>query len=110
MARELDRLVERQILKAIAEGKLKNLEGEGKPLPDHPEAAMVDPATLAAVRIMAEAGALPEEFGLKKQVDAVNAQLAAITDPVERKVIMGELAKLEMKLAIAQEARRRFLR
>lgn len=34
MTRSFDRLVEQQIQKALAEGKLSGLEGEGKPLPD----------------------------------------------------------------------------
>ena len=34
MTKSFERLVERQIRKAIAEGKLRGLEDEGKPLPD----------------------------------------------------------------------------
>ena len=34
MTQSLNRLVERQIQKAHADGKLRGLEGEGKPLPD----------------------------------------------------------------------------
>jgi len=68
MSRTLARLVERQILKALAEGTLDNLEGSGKPLPDRSGKAFTDMATRVAVRIMAEAGALPEEFRLKKKL------------------------------------------
>lgn len=110
MSRSLRNLTEQQIRKAIAEGKLDRLEGAGKPLPDHPEEALVDRATLAATRIMAEAGAIPEEFAIKTEIAAIKARLAAETDPKRRKAIMSELADATMRLDIAQEARRKFLR
>lgn len=110
MSRDLRNLTERQIQKAIAEGKLKGLDGEGKPLPEHPEEAVVDKATLSAMKIMAEAGAVPEEFALKKKVAEIRDRLAQTTDPDMRKKIMAELADATMRLDMAIEARRRFLR
>ena len=102
----LDRITERQMLKARAEGKLSGLEGEGKPLPDRPG----ETADAVGYRIMAAAGVVPEEIVLKKQVLAQRAVLAALCDPTERKVAMAELARLEMRQAIAEEARRRFMK
>jgi hypothetical protein len=106
----LSRLAERQILKARAKGQLQDLAGEGKPLPDRPEQAFVSPGDAVGFRIMAEAGVLPEEIVLKKQVLAKRARVASLTDPTERKAALAELAGLEMRQAIAEEARRRFLR
>ena len=103
-----NRLIERRILKARAEGQLENLPGEGQPLPDRPGDAMVDPGLAAGYRIMAETGVLPEEFRIKEQVAAAKAELAGLTDPAARKAAMALLADLEMRLAIAQEARRKF--
>lgn len=102
-------LIERQILKAQAEGKLTGLEGEGKPLPDHPEETYIDTADAVGHRIMAEAGALPEEVLLKRQVAAAREAVQQAT-PDARKAAMARLADLEMRLAIAQEARRKFFR
>ena len=59
---------------------------------------------------MAEAGVLPEEIVLKKAAEALRAHLATLTDPDERRAAMAELARIEMKQAIAEEARKRFLR
>lgn len=59
---------------------------------------------------MAEAGVLPDEIVLKKQAAAQRAHLATLTDAAERKAAMAELARLEMRQAIAEEARRRVLR
>ncbi|RVT82225.1 DUF1992 domain-containing protein [Rhodobacteraceae bacterium CCMM004] len=101
-----DRLAERQILKAQAEGQLDRLEGAGQPLPDrHGE----DAATAAGFRIMAAAGVVPEEIRWKQAIAAQKARMADITDPTARKAAMAELARLELRKSIAEEARRRFL-
>lgn len=104
----LDRIAERRMLKARAEGKLSNLAGEGKPLPDRPEEALMDPGTAVGFRIMAEAGALPEEIALAKQIAAERAGLAALTDEGERRRALARIADLDMRKAMAEEARRRF--
>ena len=105
-----DRLVERQILKAQAEGKMTGLVGEGQPLADHPEQAFVSPADAVGFRIMAEAGVLPDEIRLRKEADALREAWQAETDETRRKHLMAALAEVEMKRAIAEDARRKFLR
>lgn len=107
MSRSLRQLTESQIRKAEAEGKLRNLEGEGKPLPNRPGERG---AEAVGLRIMAEAGVVPEEFGLKQELDAARARwhLAAGTD--ERRALMARIAELEMRYEMAREARRAFLR
>lgn len=110
MPRWLDRMAERLMLKARAEGKLSGLQGEGKPLPDRTGDAFVDPGEAVGFRIMAEAGALPEEITLKQLIADHKHRMASLTDPIARKSAMAKLADLEMRLAIAQEARRRFFK
>ena len=103
----LERIAERMMLKARAEGKLSGLEGEGRPLP----ARLVETdATAAGFRIMAQAGVLPEEIVLKKQVQAAQARRAGLPEGAERAALLAEIARLQMRQAIAEEARRRFMR
>lgn len=106
----LSRLAERQIQKARVKGQLQGLAGEGKPLPDRPGDAFISPGDAVGFRIMAEAGVLPGEIILKKQVAAQRAHLATLADEAERRAAMAELARLEMLQAIAEESRRKFLR
>ncbi len=106
----LRQMIERQILKALAEGKLQGLEGEGKPLPDRSGEAFVDPAEAAGYRMMAEAGALPEEFRLKAELDAARKLYAERDDPEEKRQLMALIAELQMRHEIAREARRKFMR
>ncbi|WP_170604756.1 DUF1992 domain-containing protein [Ruegeria arenilitoris] len=110
MLGSLGKLVERQIKKAQAEGQLKGLEGEGKPLPDRSPEALSDPAIAAGHRIMAQAGVLPEEFEIKKELDAARKVYPKITDPDARKTAMAKIADLEMRYHLARDARRAFLR
>ena len=97
-------LAEHQIQKARAEGQLDNLKGAGKPLPHRPGGDVVS----AGMGIMADAGVLPREIELKKAVDAQLERLKAVKGTSEEKEAMRVLADLQMKLAIEQEARRKF--
>ena len=106
----LSRLAERQMQKARLKGDLQGLAGEGKPLPDRTGDAFVSPGDAIGFRIMAEAGVLPEEIMLKKEAGRLRDLLAAETDSARRKAIMAELAEVEMRQAMAEEARRRFMR
>ena len=105
-----NKLTERQIAKARAKGELSGLEGEGKPLPDRPGDVYISAGDAVGFRIMAEAGVLPEEIIRKKQAAALRAQLASLSDEAQRKAVMAELARVEMLQAIAEEARRKFLK
>jgi hypothetical protein len=105
-----DKLAERQMQKALAEGKLSRLEGEGRPLRDRPEDAFVDPGEAVGYRIMHEHGALPEEIELRKAVEAAKADYARAEGDEHRRRAMARIAELQMKLSIAEEARKRFMR
>jgi hypothetical protein len=105
-----DKLAERQMQKALAEKKLSRLKGEGKPLPNRPESALVDPGEAVGYRIMHEHGALPEEIELRKAVDAAKASYAEAETEAEKRRAMARIAELQMKLSIAEEARKRFMR
>ncbi len=106
----LGKLIERQIKKAQAEGQLQGLEGEGAPLPDRSGEAQGDPAIAAGHRIMAQAGVLPEEFDIKKQLDAARKEFAALTANQDRRAAMAKIADLEMRYNMARDARRAFMR
>lgn len=103
------RLAERRMLAARAEGKLSGLAGEGKPLPDHPEAAFVDPLEAIGFRIMHEAGFVPQELELGRLLDEAKAAWVAAYDADERTRLMGRIAELEMRRNIARETRLHFM-
>lgn len=106
----LSRLAERRMKAAALKGDLQGLSGEGKPLPDRPGDAFITAGDAVGFRIMAEAGVLPEEIILKKQAQTQREKLATLSDEADRKAAMAELARLEMRQAMAEEARRAFLK
>ena len=99
-------MAEHQIQKARAEGKLDNLKGQGEPLPRRKTGDIVS----SGMAMMAEAGVLPREIELKKEADRLLKQMKDVCDPVEKKALSRRLADVQMRLAIEQEARRRFFR
>ncbi|MCB2115333.1 MAG: DUF1992 domain-containing protein [Rhodobacteraceae bacterium] len=110
MTQSFHRIVEQQIQKALAEGKLQGLQGEGEPLPDRAGEAFTDIATAVAARIMAEAGVLPEEFKFKKLLDAARESYQKADSEEARQAAMALIANLDQSYNIAVEARRRFMR
>ena len=110
MTSRFRRLTERQIQKALAEGKLSKLKGEGRPLPPRTEDAYVDPGEAVGYRIMAEHGALPEEIELKAQLEEAQAVYRAAETAEEKHAAMKRIAEIEQKYNIAREARQRFMR
>lgn len=109
-------LIEQQIEKFRAQGGLDGLEGAGKPLPDRSSEAHLDAATAAAGRMMAQAGAVPEELTLKTQLDEARKAFAALPQtpseapPEARKAALARIADLELRYNLARDARRKFMK
>ena len=98
-----ERIAQRRIDEAAAKGQLSGLPGEGRPLdPD----ALRENSDDVLHRMMADAGFLPEEFQLRKEVEANRAILAQIEDPAERAQLQRRIALLELRANIATDARR----
>lgn len=102
-------LIESRIAKARAAGGLTSLKGEGKLLPDHPFETGEQAALSAGMRIMAEAGVVPKEFALKKELDAARKIYASLKTEEARGAQMSKIGSLELRHNIAIEARRKFL-
>ncbi|WP_417267190.1 DUF1992 domain-containing protein [Celeribacter baekdonensis] len=99
-------LIERQILKAQAEGQMENLKGAGQPL----NARSGNDVDAAGFRIMAEAGVVPREIEMRKQVETLQAAYKAASDPEARKAAQKALAEAQLRLDIEIEARRKYYR
>lgn len=101
----IEQIAERRAAQAVARGELQGLPGEGRPL---------DPERLRETtedvlhRIMADAGAVPVEFTIARQIEAARAALPA-SGP-ERRAALAQIAALEVRHGIARDARRRFMR
>lgn len=109
MAR-LTKLTEAQIAKARAEGQFDDLEGAGKPLPKREGEGFLDAGLSVGLRAMSQAGVVPEEIELKRQMDALRARYRVASDEGEKRELMKALADLNLKYEIAREARQKFFK
>lgn len=108
--RSFARLIESQIAKARAAGGLTGLRGEGKPLPPPQAIETGEQAALSTgMRIMAEASVVPEEFAIKKELDAARKIYSSLKTEEARSAQMAKISGLELRYNIAAEARRKFL-
>lgn len=101
----LKTLAEQRIEAAAQSGELEGLAGEGKPLPRRDET--MDVMTEVGHKIMSDAGALPREVLVKRELAAARAAYAAATDDTSRKAAMSRIAKAELAHNMAFEARGR---
>lgn len=70
-------LAEGRIAEAMAKGEFDGLAGSGKPLPrdDH---SLISPELRMAYRILKNAGVLPKEVALRKEIADVETLLCAL--------------------------------
>jgi len=92
-------LVDRRIEEAIARGDLDDLPGAGRPL-DLDEPPLVPPEVRMANRILKNAGYLPPEIDLQREISALERRGADAGSAADRKA-RARLMYLRLKLALA---------
>jgi hypothetical protein len=65
----LERLAEEKIQQALARGDFDNLPGKGKPIPDEEGMAFIPEEMRVAYRLMKNAGYVPEEVWLLREIE-----------------------------------------
>lgn len=95
---EFERIAEQRILDAIARGELNDLPGTGAPL-DLGDDALVPPELRLAFRVLKNAGYIPEEVRLRREISELeNFSRDPLADPAERRAL-NRLALLKARLA-----------
>ena len=103
-----DKIVEKKIQEAMAEGEFDNLKGSGAPV--NLDAYFATPPELrAGFSVLRNAGVIPEEMHLLKRVASLKEELAACEDEDERQRLKKALAErlLEYDLRMEHFRRRR---
>jgi hypothetical protein len=93
----LERLAEERIRDAIQRGEFDNLPGRGKPLNLEDERHIPDDLRLA-YKILKNAGCLPPELELKKEISKAEELLSSMEDEGEKYRHLQKLNFLIMKL------------
>lgn len=73
----LERLAEERIKEAQGRGEFDHLPGAGKPLPEEDDLAGVEPSLRMACRILKNAGYVPEEVLLRREIADIRQLLQA---------------------------------
>src|SRR5215472_1038270 len=90
------RVVEEKIREAMDEGKFDNLPGKGKPLNLDEDGGVPEDLRLA-FKILKNAGCLPIEMELRREIYSVRQMLNAAIDEQTRRELRRELNFLLLK-------------
>ena len=101
-----DKLVEQKIREAQRAGEFDDLEGAGRPV--NLEAYFATPEELrAGYAVLKNAGVLPEEAQLRREMNELKERLDSREDPQERERLARELSQLTLKYSLLVERYRR---
>lgn len=97
------KIAEQRIREAVEKGEFDNLEGRGKPIVFEDE-TWIPEDLRPAYRILRNAGCLPQELELRKEVMNLRGLLETIDDDKER---VKKIRELNFKLMKLNELRKR---
>ena len=102
---KFDRIVEEKIREAMEAGEFDNLEGAGRPV--NLEAYFATPEDLrAGYSVLKNAGVVPEEAQLLKEIDETRREQERSTDAGRRAELGRLLRDLRLKLDLLVERNR----
>lgn len=95
----IEKLAEERILEAMQRGEFDNLPGAGKPL-QLEDLSMVPAELRMAYKVLKNAGCLPPELELQKEIRQLSDLLGAVEDAGERQRAIKRLDYLMGKLSL----------
>ena len=98
----IDQIAEARIQEALERGELSNLPGEGKPL-NLEDDSLVPEELRVAYRLLKNAGFLPPELQIRKEITEVEQLLGQIHDAAERGRTLSRLEVLRIRLAASRQ-------
>lgn len=100
-----DKLVEQKIREAMRAGEFDNLEGAGRPV--NLDAYFSTPEELrAGYAVLRNAGVLPEEAHLLRDINELKQKLEACHKETEREALSRDLRELKLKYDLLAERNR----
>ncbi|HAG09842.1 MAG TPA: DUF1992 domain-containing protein [Desulfotomaculum sp.] len=102
MFEALARIAEVKIREAIENGEFENLPGKGKPL-EIDNMSFVPAELRMAFRIIKNAGLVPMEVSLNKEMETLKKKIEESTDETERKTLKRKLIELDVRYNILRE-------
>lgn len=104
----IDKIAEKRIEEARDKGELENLPGEGKPLTLEDE-SHIPPELRVGYRLLKNAGFIPAEVTLRKEISEVQSLLRMTHEPQLRTQLSSKLNLLLAKLGQSRKTPTSFL-
>ena len=102
---KFDKLVEEKIREAMEAGEFDQIEGAGRPV--NLDAYFAAPEDVrAAYSVLKNAGVVPEEAQLLREISETKEALERTPDPARRGELSGRLRQLRLKLDLISERNR----
>ena len=93
----IERLAEEQICAAIRRGEFDRIEGQGEPLSLEDESLIAEELRVA-YRLLGNAGCLPPELTLRREISKLESLLHQVNTSGERASIQRKLSLLRARL------------
>ena len=104
---EFENSVENKIRKAMAEGEFDNLPGKGKPL-DLSKDRLIPEHLRTAYHILKNAGFVPEEIRLKKELELLKEKIGQCTSKSEKDALLKELTDISQQYNFYMDYNKQF--
>lgn len=104
MFNALAQIAEMKMREAIKNGELDNLPGKGKPL-EIDNMSFIPAELRMAYRIVKNAGLVPVEVSVNKEMDTLKKKIEECQDETERKFFKRKLMELGVRYNILMEKR-----
>jgi hypothetical protein len=104
---QFEDLVEQKIRKAMADGEFDNLQGKGKPL-DLGKYNQVPEHLRTAYHVLKNAGYVPEEVRLKKEMELIKEKIKHCGSKNEKEKLIRELADISQQFHFCMEYNKQF--
>ncbi|MDI4645297.1 DnaJ family domain-containing protein [Cohnella hashimotonis] len=97
-------IAEQKIRDAEKSGQFAGLSGQGKPLPEDDLAGVPEELRLS-YKLLKNAGALPEELQIRKDLVSLSDLLSACRDPEQAAKLKGELSEKRLRYRLMMNER-----
>ncbi|RMG92137.1 MAG: DUF1992 domain-containing protein [Zetaproteobacteria bacterium] len=95
----IEQLAERKIREAMERGELDHLPGAGRPLQLEDENPFVPPELRMAYKVLKNAGFVPPEVALRKEIHSIEQLLAIAEERDEQARLSKRLEMLKLRLS-----------
>lgn len=106
-AEQFEDPVELKIRRAMADGEFDNLQGKGKPL-DLGKYNEVPEHLRTAYHVLKNAGFVPEEVRLKKEMELIKEKIKRCDSKKEKEKLIQELADISQQFHFCMEYNKQF--